>query len=227
MPDLGAYDRPVRFNCEAAAGLSREFRVAAAGLRGQVGQRRNNSALARRQWEGGYGQQFDGRLNVCTADAGRLAEAMVAAANAAKGADDLTEAIHYTHAKWAKSIAENGLRPEAYATPAGNLSPLQATLELALPPNRALIKVRVDIAGLRAAGFKTPTSPTCPARSRVPEAESTKCPAAATRCGFRTRFRLSSSRSCREYRRHAVVVDPRSRDRHPGRECRQGLHGGA
>jgi hypothetical protein len=44
------------------------------------------------------------------------------------------------------------------ATPEGTLSPLQAQLDLALPPNRGLpdIKIRIDIAGLRNAGCDIP-----------------------------------------------------------------------
>ena len=48
------------------------------------------------------------------------------------------EAFHYTEAKWKAAIKENGLRPGSYATPAGDLSPTQAAIELALPPNRNL-----------------------------------------------------------------------------------------
>lgn len=53
----------------------------------------------------------------------------------------------------------DGLRKGAYATPNGNLSPLQATLDLALPPNRALpnATLRIDLAGLRKAGYEIPT----------------------------------------------------------------------
>lgn len=69
------------------------------------------------------------------------------------------EAFHYTSSKWIESITTNGLNKGAYATPNGSLSPLQASLELALPPNRALpdAVLRIDLAGLRKAGYDIPT----------------------------------------------------------------------
>ncbi len=71
---------------------------------------------------------------------------------------DLDEAFHYTEAKWKKAINENGLRPGSYATPAGDLSPTQAAIELALPPNRKLpdAKLRIDLEAMRQKGFKIP-----------------------------------------------------------------------
>ena len=68
------------------------------------------------------------------------------------------EAFHYTSSKWIESITTNGLNKGAYATPNGSLSPLQASLELALPPNRALpdAALRIDLAGLRKAGYDIP-----------------------------------------------------------------------
>jgi hypothetical protein len=74
---------------------------------------------------------------------------------AAKGGD---EAFHYTSSKWIESITTNGLNKGSYATPNGSLSPLQASLELALPPNRALpdAALRIDLAGLRRAGYDIP-----------------------------------------------------------------------
>lgn len=51
---------------------------------------------------------------------------------------------------------ENGLRSGSYATPNGELSPLQGQIDLALPPNRgpASAMVRVNVAGLRSAGLR-------------------------------------------------------------------------
>lgn len=68
------------------------------------------------------------------------------------------EAFHYTSSRWADNIQQGGLRSGTYATPDGSLSPLQAHLELSLPPTRALpdLRVRVDLQGLRAAGFEIP-----------------------------------------------------------------------
>ena len=68
------------------------------------------------------------------------------------------EAFHYTFRKYLEAIEKQGLRPGTYATPTGSLSPLQATIDLALSPNRGLpdAVVRIDLAGLRRAGFKIP-----------------------------------------------------------------------
>jgi len=70
------------------------------------------------------------------------------------------EAFHYTFSRFAKSIESKGLRPGSYATPNGKLSPLQAQIDLALPPNRGLpdALIRVDLAGLRKAGYEIPRS---------------------------------------------------------------------
>jgi hypothetical protein len=53
---------------------------------------------------------------------------------------------------------ENGLRARSYATPNWDLSPLQAQIDLALPPNRGLASamVRVNVTGLRSAGYDIP-----------------------------------------------------------------------
>ena len=79
------------------------------------------------------------------------------AAKTGAGAGD--EAFHYTASRWGDAIKREGLRPGSYATPIGNLSPLQAKLELALPPTRAApeIKIRIDLEGLRKAGYEIPT----------------------------------------------------------------------
>jgi len=67
-------------------------------------------------------------------------------------------AYHYTFREAVASIEKNGLRPGSYATPNGNLSPLQVQIDLALPPNRGLTNavLRVDLAGLRKAGYEIP-----------------------------------------------------------------------
>jgi len=81
--------------------------------------------------------------------------AATAAEDAAGGAD---EAFHYTSSEFTQSIANEGLRPGSYATASGDLSPLQAQIDLALPPNRGLPDglIRVDLAGLRGAGYDVP-----------------------------------------------------------------------
>ncbi len=74
---------------------------------------------------------------------------------AAKSSDD---AFHYTSRGAAEAIEKQGLRPGSYGTPNGSLSPLQAQIDLALRPNRGLpdALVRVDLAGLRKAGYEIP-----------------------------------------------------------------------
>ena len=73
-------------------------------------------------------------------------------------ANKADEAFHYTFSSRISSIESQGLRPGQYATPNGNLSPLQAQIDLALPPNRGLTDsvLRVDLDGLRSAGYKIP-----------------------------------------------------------------------
>ena len=68
------------------------------------------------------------------------------------------EAFHYTFRRAIASIQRQGLRPGAYTTLNGKLSPLQAHIELALPANRGLpdALVRIDLAGMRAAGYQIP-----------------------------------------------------------------------
>lgn len=68
------------------------------------------------------------------------------------------EVFHYTRRQFVESIQDNGLRPGAYATPNGALSPLQAHIELSLPPNTGLRDgvLRVDVGGLRRAGYDIP-----------------------------------------------------------------------
>ncbi len=81
----------------------------------------------------------------------------VVAADAAAGASE-SQAFSYMFSKYLSSIKANGLRQGSYATPSGVLSPLQAQIELALPPNRGLpdALVRIDLAGMRAAGYEIP-----------------------------------------------------------------------
>jgi RHS repeat-associated protein len=70
----------------------------------------------------------------------------------------LSKAFHYTGDQNVASIRANGLRAGSYATPDGGLNPLQAQIDLALPPNRGLpgAKLRVDLDGLRRAGYDIP-----------------------------------------------------------------------
>ena len=80
-----------------------------------------------------------------------------AIATEAEGAG-LSEAFRYTGSQNVASIEANGLRSGSYATPSGELSPLQAQIDLALPPNCGLpgATLRIDVAGLREAGYEIP-----------------------------------------------------------------------
>ena len=80
---------------------------------------------------------------------------MRTADDAAAGMD---EAFHYTYQTRRASIERSGLRRGTFATPDGSLSPLQAHIDLGLSPNRGLpdMLVRIDVAGLRAAGYEIP-----------------------------------------------------------------------
>jgi len=76
----------------------------------------------------------------------------------ARGADEAPDAYHYTARRFTESIETEGLRPGSYVTNRGDLSPLQAQIDLALPPNRGLrdAVLRVDLDGLRKAGYEVP-----------------------------------------------------------------------
>jgi hypothetical protein len=72
--------------------------------------------------------------------------------------DEAAEAFHYSFTSVLDLIRRHGLRAGSYATPAGRLSPIQAQIDLALPANRGLrdAVIRIDLAGLRKAGFEIP-----------------------------------------------------------------------
>ena len=69
---------------------------------------------------------------------------------------------HYTRSQHADSIAEAGLRRgsggQVFTTPHGNLSPIQAQIDLALPANRGLPNsvFEIDVATLRRLGIGVP-----------------------------------------------------------------------
>lgn len=87
-------------------------------------------------------------------------EAAVGSALAGRAAatDSLSEVFHYTFQRFTTSIRNFGLRPGSYASPNGTLTPLQAQIDLALPPNRGMVDtvLRIDVAGLRQAGYEIP-----------------------------------------------------------------------
>lgn len=102
-----------------------------------------------------FGNQSDAALR--PASATRTGERLAGqTTRAAPGRAD--EAFHFTYSRRLESIQSAGLRPGTYATPVGNLSPLQAQLELSLPPNRGLpdALVRIDVGALRLAGYEIP-----------------------------------------------------------------------
>jgi hypothetical protein len=80
------------------------------------------------------------------------------ATEATGGSSELSEAFSYTYKTRLSRITTQGLPENSFATPTGGLSPLQAQLELSLPPDRALPNavVRIDLAGLRQAGYEIP-----------------------------------------------------------------------
>ncbi len=79
----------------------------------------------------------------------------------AERASEVEKLYHYTSAD-PESILRNGLRPgvsgKVFTTPAGDLSPLQAQIDLALPPNRGLPQhlLEIDVQTLREMGIKIP-----------------------------------------------------------------------
>lgn len=71
---------------------------------------------------------------------------------------DFGRVFHYTSASNAESITATGIRSSrgtVYATPNSSLSPLQAQIDLALPPNRGLpgAVFEINAGGLRQAGI--------------------------------------------------------------------------
>lgn len=79
-----------------------------------------------------------------------------AVARSGKATGAVDEAFHYTRREFVELIRKNGLRPGSYVTKKGDLSPLQAQLDLALRPNRGLpgAVIRIDLAGMRKAGYE-------------------------------------------------------------------------
>jgi len=84
---------------------------------------------------------------------------------AARGAETLPPKLyHYTRAENVENILQKGLgydRPLTWTTPAGNLSPVQAQIELALPPNRGYPNAlfEIDTATLQQLGINPAVGP--------------------------------------------------------------------
>lgn len=84
MSDLGAIHEPVPFDWDAADALVTRLNAGASLLRTQRGRRDHLANTAKTDWSGAYRLKFGARMAVCLADAGRVADAMEAAANQVK-----------------------------------------------------------------------------------------------------------------------------------------------
>jgi RHS repeat-associated protein len=122
-------------------------------------------------YEIGSGRGLDGkkltdsqRSGIAGGIAGGLAGGLAAGGmfGGGGGSGGPGEAYHYGFARNAGGIMDEGLVPGAdgnvYGTPAGDLSPLQAQLDLALPPNRGLpdTQYEIDLNWLREHGYEIP-----------------------------------------------------------------------
>ena len=87
-----------------------------------------------------------------------------------RAAEGAARAFHHTVDEAVAPIMRTGLRPGSYATPTGNLSPLQAHIELALNPaggpRNAVLQI--DLGGLRAAGYEIPPVTRVTSANRMP-----------------------------------------------------------
>ena len=103
---------------------------------------------------------WESRLNQAAKESQAARAAQAAERQTAQGLDAATAdiAYHYTFRDLVASIQRNGLRPGSYVTLNGSLSPLQAQIDLALPPNRGLTNsvLTINLAGLRKAGYDVP-----------------------------------------------------------------------
>lgn len=78
----------LKFDWAGAERLSAELRSTAAVLDDQIPRRNSIAQSAKSEWRGVFSEQFLDRMKVCTADAGRLADAM---RKAATGLDELAQ----------------------------------------------------------------------------------------------------------------------------------------
>jgi len=117
---------------------------------------------------GGGGMAMRGAVASGERSAVAAAEAPVAAKRGANLVDDASRYLyHYTNDAAARNILEKGFQTKytsdgfLYFTPKGNLSPLQAQIELALPANRPLpgALLRIDVAAMREAGITPAIGP--------------------------------------------------------------------
>ncbi|HEV7805725.1 MAG TPA: hypothetical protein VGO80_07905 [Solirubrobacteraceae bacterium] len=83
MPELTNAE-PITFDFDAADGLAAQLRATASFLRAQAPHRNGLADAARTDWRGAYEVKFGERMQVCTRDAQRLADAMIRAADQVK-----------------------------------------------------------------------------------------------------------------------------------------------
>ena len=81
MGDLGAIHEDVPFAWAAAERLATELRGSARVCEGQIPHRNAIAEQAQEEWRGAYAGKFSERMETCTGDAGRLADAMRRAAD--------------------------------------------------------------------------------------------------------------------------------------------------
>ena len=79
--NLAGIEEDVPFDWDGATRLAAELRATATTLGTQTPERNSYADDALRDWRGEFSQQFGGRMDVCTGDAGRLADAMRLAAD--------------------------------------------------------------------------------------------------------------------------------------------------
>jgi RHS repeat-associated protein len=113
-----------------------------------------DATAGERAWAGA---QLAGELSGVT----DLFKASRWALNAVGDVAGASRAYRHTYGELLDGIRQNGLLRNAegkiYATPTGGLSPLGAQIELALPGNRQRnAVVKIDLEGLRKAGYKIP-----------------------------------------------------------------------
>jgi hypothetical protein len=76
------------------------------------------------------------------------------------GGGPVTKAYHHTFEGAVESIMKKGLKEGSYATPTPGLTPIQAQIELALPRNRGLpqVIIEIDVDARRRAGYEIPSA---------------------------------------------------------------------
>ncbi len=96
MGELGGIETDVKFAWGAAKRLSAELRSTADLLTSQIPRRNGIADAAKAEWRGAFSEQFSGRMDICAADAKKLARAM---RQAADGLDELAEAARQEQAR--------------------------------------------------------------------------------------------------------------------------------